>query len=140
LSTGNVKLLRIRNAKNELAQYPFSLENLLRNPSNPDHINFSESIECYNSELSFGCMGSNIWELPNSGPYIYKVHGPIYHQTCYLILQEGHSRQCAQLYVIDSSQDNNIRESNQSKRRCLRHILNEKDRFFRDNHRVTNSL
>jgi hypothetical protein len=64
----NVKLPRIRNARDELVQYPLFLENLLTNPSNWYHKRFGENIRCYNNALSFASMGAYIFEVSNSNP------------------------------------------------------------------------
>lgn len=75
-----------------IREFPPVLRTLLSNQEHPLYRHFKDNIRSYNSALSFASMGAQIDVLTaGKGPYVFKVHGQIYHLT-------GH--QCILLIII----------------------------------------
>ena len=66
--------------------------------------NFRENIRCYNSAMAFASMGASVAAPPGRGPYVYKIHGQIYHQSSCLHPEQGQKPQYCQLYILDNQQ------------------------------------
>ncbi|RWS00039.1 hypothetical protein B4U80_11394, partial [Leptotrombidium deliense] len=54
------------------------IERLLKDNS-ADAKNYRQNIRKYNAALAFASMNAKIVELSNRGPYVYKIHGQVYH-------------------------------------------------------------
>jgi hypothetical protein len=87
-------------------RYPRELENLLTN-RNPLSKNFRDNIRSYNSALSFTSSRAHM-EVIGNGPYYFKIHGQVYHNTYNLNSITG-ERKYAQLYVVDTEMATNTR-------------------------------
>ncbi|GLV43588.1 uncharacterized protein CBL_20531 [Carabus blaptoides fortunei] len=81
---GNVKLPEPIDIDGNPILYPDFLRELLSNPNNPDYRHFRDMIRSYNSAVSFASMGTKIVEFPGGGPYVFKVHGQVYHRTSHV--------------------------------------------------------
>jgi hypothetical protein len=136
---GKVKLENPVDLDGNVLEYPQFLRELLSNPEHPDYREFRDNIRSYNSALSFASMGAKVDEFRGGGPYVFKVHGQVYHKTSHLQPLNGQSRQFAQLYVVDSTQATEIRMQHPANERCSPWILDEIDRFFRNNNRLANT-
>ena len=66
-------------------------------------------------------MGDKTVDL-HGRPYIFKVHGQIYHRTSHMQPVNGENPQYVQLYIIDSAQVTAIRVSHPAKE-CIPRIL-----------------
>ncbi|GBN60771.1 hypothetical protein AVEN_60070-1 [Araneus ventricosus] len=119
--------------------YPNFLLDLLANPNNPDYKNFHDNIRSYNSTISFVSMGTKAVDFSGGGPYVFKVHGQICHRTSHIQSVNGQAPQYAQLYVIDSTQATKIRVNHPANEQCKIRILDQIDRFFRQNNRLSDT-
>ena len=84
-------------------------------------------------------MGAKIASPPGRGPYVFRVHGQIYHLTTHLHPPQGVVRKFAQLYVIDSTAAIGERINLPENEGCLAEIIREIDGFFRANNRLADS-
>ena len=107
------------------------LQDILSNPQHPDYKNFKENIRSYNSALSFASMGCNLAEPCGTGPYCFRVHGQIYHNTSNFNPKTNEARKYAQLYVVDSDEANNTRMNNTANTKCNPHIMEKLDLSIR---------
>ncbi|XP_057380774.1 uncharacterized protein LOC130703304 [Daphnia carinata] len=89
-------------------------------------------IRNYNNALAFASMGAQIDSPPGRGPYCFRIHGQIYHDTTSVECQhEDSAPKYAQLYFIDSSQANEFRASNPANVRCDRFLMEQLDSLLR---------
>ncbi|XP_057381786.1 uncharacterized protein LOC130704351 [Daphnia carinata] len=89
-------------------------------------------IRNYNNALAFASMGAQIDSPPGRGPYCFRIHGQIYHNTTAIGYQhEDNAPKYAQLYFIDSSQANEFRASNPANVRCDRFLMEQLDSLLR---------
>lgn len=133
---GKVMLKKPTDTNGNELTYPTFLRDLLSNRNNPECVAFRENIRAYNNAVSFASMGGKIVEPPGRGPYVFKMHGQTYHKTSHLLPPSSQVPQYAQLYVIDSSQATSIRQQHIANQKCSPQILNQIDRFFRENNRI----
>ena len=133
---GKVKINQPTDENGAILEYPEFLQNMISNRDDPSYRHFRENIRSYNSALSFASMGANVVEFQGGGPYVFKVHGQIYHRTSHLRPNSNQNPQYAQLYVIDSTQATEVRANNASNVNCFPRILDRIDRFLRDNNRL----
>ena len=136
---GKVKLPNPKDANGNNLNYPEFLRKLLFDVTNPSCTHFRENIRSYNSAVSFASLGAKIVELPGRGPYVFKVHGQTYHRTSHLQPLDDQVPQFAQLHVFDSTQATDIRHGHIANDLCRREILDQIDRFFRQNNRLAQS-
>lgn len=116
---------------NPHTNYPNFLKELLSNPNDVHYKNFRDNIRSYNSAMSFASMGAQIDIPRGSGPYVFKVHGAIYHFTSHLHPENNQTRQFAQLYVIDSNDANQERINNVANSHLSESVLHRLDTFLR---------
>jgi len=112
--------------------YPNFLMNLLCGKDGRS-IQYRTSIRKYNSCFAFASFGAQIQSFKTPGPFVFKIHGQIYHQFGALKNKEDEIPKYAQLYVIDTEEANNFRlklKSNSSLKKC---VLEEIDNFIREN-------
>ena len=83
--------------------YPEEFRNLFVG-SHPFSLDFFRDIRLYNSLFSFASMGAQVEMPKGSGPYCFRIHGSIYHQTSNLHPLEPGQEKYAQLYILDSDQ------------------------------------
>lgn len=119
--------------------YPNFLRDIMMNPDNPDNKNFRDNIRSYNSAVSFASMGAKVVDFNGRGPYVFKVHGQIFHRTNHIQPVNNQAAQYAQLYVIDSTQATEIRVIHPANQQCIARILDQIDRFFRQNNRLADT-
>ncbi|GBL94272.1 hypothetical protein AVEN_16796-1 [Araneus ventricosus] len=134
---GKFKLQKSVDSEDNILKYPGFLKDLMSNIENPCYTNFREHISSYNSAVSFALMGTKLVDLNGRGPYMFKVHGQIFHRTSHLQPIDGESPQYVQLYVIDSTQATEVRISHPANETCLFHILYQIDKFFRQHNRFS---
>ena len=87
----------------ELSPYPEELKDLLINNS-VQAKNFRDYIRQYNSAFAFASLGANIDKITTRGPYCFRIHGQIYHQTGCLHPSEKNNHQYGQLYILEGDQ------------------------------------
>ena len=136
---GKVILEKPVDSNGIVLEYPQFLRELLSNPEHHDYRQFRDNIRSYNSALSFASMGAKVVDFRGVGPYVFKVHGQVYHKTSHLQPVNGQSRQYAQLYVVDSTQATEIRMQHPANVQCSPRILDEIDRFFRNHNRLADT-
>ncbi|GBM12986.1 hypothetical protein AVEN_101859-1 [Araneus ventricosus] len=124
---GKVKLQKPVDAEGNILKYPYFLKDLMSNIENPYYTNFREHIVSYNSAVSFASMGAKLVDFNGRGPYMFKVHGQIFHRTSLLQPFDGEAPQYAPLYTIDSTQATEVRISQAANEACLFHILYQID-------------
>lgn len=129
---GRVKLSKPTDINGNTLDYPEFLQDLLTNSDNPAHKNFRENIRPYNSSVSFSSLGAKVDIVQGNGPYVFRVHGQIYHRTSHVYPTHGQAPQHAQLYVVDITQATEIRANYPANSRCLPEIIDEIDRYFLD--------
>ncbi|GLV33390.1 hypothetical protein CBL_21367, partial [Carabus blaptoides fortunei] len=112
---------------------------LLSNPNTPDYRHFRDMIRSYNSAVSFASMGAKIVEFPGGGPYVFKVHGQVYHRTSHVRTLNAEPPTLAQLYVVDSTQATEFRRNHPANEQCSAQILDQVDRFFRQHNRLADT-
>ena len=84
----------------KMQRYPYKFRSLLRN-LDPKSKNFLENIRKFNSALAFASMGAQISLPPGHGPYCFRIHGQVYHNSGALHPIEGQTRKFAQIYILD---------------------------------------
>ena len=107
--------------------FPPYLKSIMSDPQHPHYTNFKENIRSYNSALSFASMGAQIADSHGRGPYCFRVHGQIHHNTSHAHPVEGEQRQYAQLYVVDSAEANAVQGENQANTRCIQEVMHNLD-------------
>ncbi|KAF4530354.1 hypothetical protein B566_EDAN018479, partial [Ephemera danica] len=65
---------------------------------------FRANIRKYNTLFSFASLGANVDEQVSRGPYVFKVHGTIYHNQSSILTREGRRPAFAQLYILDEQE------------------------------------
>ena len=129
---GAVKLPPRKDRNGQVVEYPAVLRDMLCNPRNPYYKNFRKNIRSYNSALSFASMGAKM-ERFTSGPYVFKIHGQVYHSTSHLTNVDGRQPAYAQLYVIDSEAALDHRLAVSANEGLDRDVLRNLDEFIRNN-------
>ena len=133
---GKVKLEIPKDETGNVLEYPDFIRELLSNPDHPNYRHFRENIRSYNSALSFASMGAKVVDFNGSGPYVFKVHGQIYHRTSHFRPASNTTPQFAQLYVIDSTQATAFRMAHPANANCIPRIMDEIDGFLRLHNRL----
>lgn len=88
---------------NVLTPYPDELIKILCDSSSEGK-NYRENIRMYNSAFAFASMGAQL-EIPKGNePYVFRIHGQVYHNTYALHPNDDERRKYGQLYIIDSSE------------------------------------
>ncbi|KAI9558394.1 hypothetical protein GHT06_015173 [Daphnia sinensis] len=103
--------------------------------SHPKSQHFLKMIRNYNNALAFASMRAQIDIPTGRGPYCFRIHGQIYHDTLasrYLNQDTlNPAPKYAQLYFIDSSQANEFRGNNPANERCDRTLMEQLDFLLR---------
>ncbi|XP_051176773.1 uncharacterized protein LOC127291617 [Leptopilina boulardi] len=80
----------------------------------------------------FASIGAKL-EIPKgNGPYIYRVHGQVYHNTYALHPDGDDNRKYGQLYIIDTNEAVLERLKNKSNKKCLSSLMEEIDKLLRE--------
>ena len=87
----------------QLSSYPEELKDLLMSNSSQAK-NFKENIRQYNSAFAFASLGAKIDKIKTRGPYCFRIHGQIYHQTGCLHPSEGKDHKYGQVYILEGDQ------------------------------------
>ena len=66
--------------------------------------NFVENIRKYDSAMAFASFGAKIATPAGYGPYYFKIHESIYHQTGSLFPSTGQTPSYSQLYIIEGDE------------------------------------
>ncbi|XP_051176417.1 uncharacterized protein LOC127291374 [Leptopilina boulardi] len=81
---------------------------------------------------TFASIGAKL-EIPKgNGPYIYRVHGQVYHNTYALHPDGDDNRKYGQLYIIDTNEAVLERLKNKSNKKCLSSLMEEIDKLLRE--------
>ncbi|KZS09596.1 Uncharacterized protein APZ42_026140, partial [Daphnia magna] len=104
--------------------------------NHPKSPHFIKMIRNYNNALAFASMGAQIDYLPGRGPYCFRIHGQMYHDTTAVRYQNEDSLnhpapKYAQLYFIDSTQANQFRSNNHANGRCDPFLMAQLDSLLR---------
>ncbi|KZR96590.1 Uncharacterized protein APZ42_008990, partial [Daphnia magna] len=104
--------------------------------NHPKSPHFIKMIRNYNNALAFASMGAQIDHLPGRGPYCFRIHGQMYHDTTAVRYQNEDSLnhpapKYAQLYFIDSTQANEFRSNNPANGRCDPFLMAQLDSLLR---------
>ena len=85
--------------------------NLLKHISNSS---FREKICQYSAAFAFTSVGVKVDEsvTRSSGPYAFKIHGALYHQTGALVAEDRQNPSYVQLYILDPVEGLNQRAEN----------------------------
>ena len=75
--------------------------------------------------MAFASMGASMAIPKGSGPYIYRIHGQIYHQSGCLHPADGHRRQYGQLYILEGKEATQMRMANEVNLPCREDIFQE---------------
>ena len=108
----------------DLSPYPQELHELLTGNSSKSR-NFQENIRRYNSGMAFASMGASIAIPKGTGPYVYRIHGQIYHQSGCLHPPDGQRRQYGQLYILEGKEATETRMANDVNLPCREDIFQE---------------
>ena len=85
--------------------------------------NFIENIRQYNSAMAFASFGAKLANHSGYGPYCFKIHGSIYHQTGSLQPPAGQAPSYSQLYIIEGDKAVECRLKNNTNQNCLRNTM-----------------
>ncbi|XP_051156739.1 uncharacterized protein LOC127278862 [Leptopilina boulardi] len=77
-------------------------------------------------------MGEKLEVPKGNGPYVFRIHGQVYHCTYSLHPNEKERRKYGQLYIIDSHEAVQERLNNKYNNKCLPKLLTEIDILLRD--------
>ena len=91
--------------------WPSPLVRLIRFNGDVISNRFMRLIRQYNSMFCFTSLGAHIDNIINVGgaPYVFKMNGVVYHRIGPLVPPDSFSRKFAQLYIIDSGDEIDIR-------------------------------
>lgn len=99
--------------------------------SHPQSKHFMRNIRNYNNALAMPSMGAKIASPPNRGPYCFRIHGQVYHNTSSVgVLNETNPRY-APLYFMDSEQATDIRTGIAANSVCDRGLMKALDQLLR---------
>ncbi|CAF4970287.1 unnamed protein product, partial [Rotaria sp. Silwood1] len=124
---GKLSYLSVQNGPEN---FPIALENLFIG-TDAKCKNFREFIRQYNNANAFASMGAKIEDIPENGPYCFKISGDVYHRTSENIqidttLQPNsvqkliHQPSYAELYVYDADTSIVIRMTESANAQCIR--------------------
>ncbi|XP_046640289.1 uncharacterized protein LOC124323516 [Daphnia pulicaria] len=102
----------------------------------PISASFTKDARKYNHALAFASLGASIDVLRGRGPYCYKIHGQLYHNTTAIQYYDEEisvppALKYAQLYFLDSAQANEQRLNNPANRSCDRALMEQLDVLIR---------
>ncbi|KAI9558408.1 hypothetical protein GHT06_015188 [Daphnia sinensis] len=109
---------------------PQPLVKLLQN-DHPKAKAFMMKIRNYNSAHAFASLGAKISSPPGRGPYCFRIHGQVYHNTTPVGLNTNNPRY-ADLYFIDAAQASDFRAQSTSNGGCCRNLMEELDAMLRE--------
>ena len=108
---------------------PAPLAQLMQN-NHPKAKSFMRKIRTYNSAHAFASMRAEISSPPGRGPYCFRIHGQIYHNTTPMD-KSTNNPQYADLYFMDSSQALEYRDHHEVNAGCCRDLMEEIDAMLR---------
>ncbi|XP_057376187.1 uncharacterized protein LOC130697273 [Daphnia carinata] len=109
---------------------PQPLAKLLQN-DHPKAKAFMTKIRSYNSAHAFASLGANISSPTGRGPYCFRIHGQVYHNTT-TVGPNTNNPKYADLYFIDAAQASEFRSSFSSNAGCCRNLMEELDAMLRE--------
>ncbi|XP_017227630.2 uncharacterized protein LOC108192562 isoform X3 [Daucus carota subsp. sativus] len=88
-----------------LRETPSELKALL-DRSNPKRTMFQNNIRMYNNAFGFTSVGANMDKSINNGrgPFVYRIHGVLYHQIGSLFAEESKKPVFSQIYMYDNQE------------------------------------
>ena len=108
---------------------PEPLAKLMQN-DHPKTKRFMQKIRNYNSAHDFASMGAQISSPPGRGPYCFRIHGQVYHQTTQVGPTEKPKN--ADLYYMDAAQVSEFRANLEANVGCRRDLMEELDAMLRE--------
>jgi hypothetical protein len=96
---------------------PQSLAKLMQN-DHPKLKRFMQKIRNYNSAHTFASMGAQISSTSGRGPYCFRIHGQVYHQTTQVGPTE--KSKYADLYFMDAAQASEFRANLEVNKGCCK--------------------
>jgi len=109
---------------------PEPLSKLLQN-NHPKAKSFMSKIRNYNSAHAFASMGATISSPPGRGPYCFRIHGQVYHNTA--AVGATPNPKYADLYFMDAAQASSYRANVEANGGCCRDLMEELDVMLREN-------
>ena len=67
----------------------------------PEARDFRSNIRAYNSSLAFASLGVQEDVLPTRGPYMFRIHGSVYHRIGHFFPENGKPPKFSQIYIYD---------------------------------------
>ncbi|XP_043481310.1 uncharacterized protein LOC122510603 [Leptopilina heterotoma] len=128
LSDEDYKILNTEGKKlndNHITEF----EKLLRKESDKDK---DKERKRKASSCAFASMGAKL-EVPKGyGPYVFRIHGQVYHNTYTLHPDDGDNRKYGQLYILDTDEAVMERLNNECNKKCLQLLMTEIDILLGD--------
>ena len=103
-----------------LSPYPEDLKLLLIG-QHPSSRNFFKYIRRYNNAFSFVSLGAQSVTPPGNGPYVFKIHGNIYHRSGLLHPAPNEAPRFGQIYILEGDGALDARLNNNTD--CLRDVM-----------------
>jgi hypothetical protein len=97
----------------------------------PKAKHFMSKIRIYNSAHAFASMGASMNSPPGRGPYCFRIHGQVYHNTAAVGTTEN--PKYADLYFMDAAQASSYRANVEANGGCCRDLMEELDEMLREN-------
>ncbi|MCP4493927.1 MAG: hypothetical protein GY820_42500 [Gammaproteobacteria bacterium] len=120
---GKVKLEKLQPCPEELR--------MLLDGSSVNSENFKINVRSYNSALAFASLSASLESPKGRGPYTFRIHGQMYHQTGPLHPSEGKSKRYSQLYIVDTDMAATERMGSPANENCLRGVMESLDKLLR---------
>ena len=116
---------------------PQPLAKLMQN-DHPKAKRFMQKIRNYYSAHALASMGTQISSPPGCGPYCFRIHGQVYHQTTQIGPTE--KPKYADLYFMNAVQTGEFRANLDANRGCCRDLMGEFDAMLREKKSIRDSL
>ncbi|KZS03775.1 Uncharacterized protein APZ42_033417 [Daphnia magna] len=109
---------------------PQPLSKFLQN-NHPKSKSFMAKIRTYNSAHAFASLGASISSPPRRGPYCFRIHGQVYHNTTPVGTNTNNPKY-ANLYFMDAAQAGEFIADFESNGGCCRNLMAELDAMIRE--------
>ena len=109
---------------------PAPLAQLMQN-NHPKAKSFMKKIRTYNSAHAFASMEASISSPPGRGPYCFRIHGQVYHNTTPMDVDKINPKY-ADLYFMDAAQALEFRAHSEVNAGCCRDLMEEIDAMLRE--------
>lgn len=86
-------------------------------------------------------MGSKqLARIPGNGPFVFRVHGQVYHDTSAVTAEIGKTPSYSQLYILDTEKANAIRDVHPANSDCDRDLMRQLVADIRKCHKYAKSF